>query len=45
MSLFIGMLAFKEPEFHDLVKVGVISGSLLSTILGAVIFKLADRQK
>ena len=35
MSLFIGNLAFIEnTQYIDGVKIGVLSGSLLSTILG-----------
>ncbi|MBN8548144.1 MAG: Na+/H+ antiporter NhaA [Deltaproteobacteria bacterium] len=37
MSLFIGGLAFKGPEEAALVRVGVICGSVLSTVLGAVL--------
>ena len=35
MSLFVGNLAFaNSPEFSDGVKIGVLSGSLLSTLVG-----------
>jgi NhaA family Na+:H+ antiporter len=42
MSLFIGLLAFAgQPLFEAEVKIGVLGGSLLSTILGAVVLRLA----
>ena len=34
MSLFIGMLAFSEAHMEEMVKAGVIGGSLLSTMWG-----------
>ena len=35
MSLFVGNLAFIEsPQYMDGVKIGVLSGSFLSTIAG-----------
>lgn len=38
MSLFISNLAFKyDHEFLNLAKIGILSGSLLSTIFGAII--------
>lgn len=40
MSLFIGLLAFPEALQPE-VKIGVLAGSLLSTIWGAVILKWA----
>ena len=39
MSLFIGMLAFSDPHLQELVKVGVIGGSLLCIFWGAVVLK------
>jgi NhaA family Na+:H+ antiporter len=39
MSLFIGMLAYHTPEQHELVKLGVLAGSLLSTLWGAVVLR------
>jgi NhaA family Na+:H+ antiporter len=34
MSLFIGKLAFTDPLLIDEVKIGVLAGSLLSTVWG-----------
>ena len=34
MSLFIGTLAFADVEHQNAVRLGVLSGSLLSGILG-----------
>ena len=34
MSLFVGNLAFPNSPFMDEVKIGVLSGSLLSTLMG-----------
>ena len=45
MSLFIGMLAFPtSPELESDVKVGVLLGSTLSAIVGAVVLLLAQSQ-
>ena len=45
MSLFVGNLAFVEnPEYMDGVKIGVLSGSLLSTILGYIILLVSRRK-
>jgi NhaA family Na+:H+ antiporter len=41
MSLFIGTLAFTDPEYARGVRLGVLSGSLLSAISGYVILRLA----
>lgn len=43
MSLFIGNLAFTDPEYLASVKVGVLGGSLLSGIAGYVILRLSYR--
>jgi len=36
MSMFISDLAFKEDEFKQIAKVGIIAASLLSAIIGMV---------
>ncbi len=41
MSLFIGNLAFVDPEQIETVKLGVISGSLVSGVLGFLILRFA----
>lgn len=43
MSLFVGQLAFSNPEFQQEVKVGVICGSVLSALWGAVVFRYGRR--
>lgn len=41
MSLFIGNLAFVDPEQIETVKLGVISGSLVSGLLGYLILRFS----
>jgi NhaA family Na+:H+ antiporter len=43
MSLFIGALAFDSDTLQSEVKMGVLAGSLLSTIWGAFIFYISRR--
>jgi NhaA family Na+:H+ antiporter len=45
MSLFIGLLAFPDPELQDLVKVGVLVGSICSGLLGWTVLRFAEREK
>ena len=45
MSLFIGSLAFESPELATSVRVGVIAGSLVSTVLGVTILATAPPAK
>jgi NhaA family Na+:H+ antiporter len=44
MSLFIGTLAFNTPAQIDAVRLGVIAGSVVSTILGLMILWLGSRK-
>lgn len=44
MSLFIGNLAFADPEQIETVKLGVISGSLVSGILGYCLLRFAPNR-
>ena len=44
MSLFIGTLAFDAPAQIDAVRVGVIAGSIASTLLGLVILWLGSKK-
>ncbi|GAA4713830.1 Na+/H+ antiporter NhaA [Sphingomonas lutea] len=45
MSLFIGTLAFSDPQQIDDVKLGILSGSFLSAIVGFAIIRFAARPK
>lgn len=42
MSLFIGTLAFEDPERQAMVRLGVLSGSLLSGLVGYVTLRWLD---
>jgi Na+:H+ antiporter, NhaA family len=44
MSLFIGTLAFGSPVEIDAVRVGVIAGSIIATLLGISILWLGSRK-
>jgi NhaA family Na+:H+ antiporter len=44
MSLFIGLLAFPTTGLQTEVKIGVLAGSLASTLCGAAILALARRE-
>jgi NhaA family Na+:H+ antiporter len=46
MSLFIGNLAFVENiEYIDSVKIGVLTGSLLSTLIGYGLLLLTSKNR
>jgi len=46
MSLFIGLLGFPgTPELQDGVKLGVLSGSILSALLGTIILVFAQPER
>ena len=46
MSLFVGNLAFVEnTQYIDGVKIGVLSGSLLSTVFGYFILLISAKNK
>lgn len=42
LSLFIGLLAFDTVELENQMKLGVLSASLFSALIGAVIIKLSE---
>ncbi|PVM77510.1 Na+/H+ antiporter NhaA [Caulobacter radicis] len=44
MSLFIGLLAFKDAALQDEVKVGVLVGSLASALLGAALLSRSKKR-
>jgi NhaA family Na+:H+ antiporter len=41
MSLFIATLAFKDAELVDAAKRGIIAGSLVAGVAGAVLLKMS----
>tara|TARA_R110002051_G_scaffold104963_1_gene177816 strand:+ start:31556 stop:32743 length:1188 start_codon:yes stop_codon:yes gene_type:complete len=43
MSLFIGGLSFESQELMNQVRIGVLSGSVVSGIMGYVILRMASR--
>ena len=45
MSLFIGTLAFSDPDTLNEVRLGVLAGSLVSAIAGILVLLAAYRQK
>ena len=44
MSLFIGLLAFNDPNVQDHVKIGILLGSLTSGLIGAVLLTAFGRR-
>ena len=45
MSLFVGFLALPDPVMQQEIKVGVICGSILSALWGAVIFHTGSKNR
>jgi NhaA family Na+:H+ antiporter len=43
MSLFIGTLAFGDTTLLDSAKVGILGGSILSSVVGAIIIRRGTR--
>ena len=43
MSLFIGTLAFSDPEHAQAVRLGVLAGSAISGVLGYIVLRVATR--
>jgi Na+:H+ antiporter, NhaA family len=43
MSLFIGGLAFTDPALGDAVKIGVLTGSVLSALCGYALLRIAAK--
>ncbi|MEM1371125.1 MAG: Na+/H+ antiporter NhaA, partial [Pseudomonadota bacterium] len=43
MSLFIGMLAFPDPQFSADIRIGVLCGSILAAIAGYFILRVASK--
>ncbi len=43
MSLFIGSLSFADPELMNAVRLGVLSGSIVSGVLGYVVLIMASQ--
>ncbi|WP_128253709.1 Na+/H+ antiporter NhaA [Falsirhodobacter deserti] len=44
MSLFIGLLAFDDPELQDHVKIGILMGSFVSGLAGYLLLRGAKRE-
>ena len=44
MSLFIGTLAFSDPEYATAVRLGVLSGSILSGLAGYLVLRYATAE-
>ncbi|MSQ86035.1 MAG: hypothetical protein EXR10_04195 [Alphaproteobacteria bacterium] len=45
MSLFIGDLAFADPDMLTVMKIGVQSSSLASAIVGYTVLRLVTKTK
>lgn len=45
MSLFIGTLAFEEPRYASLVRLGVLAGSFASAVIGYLVLHFVDASR
>ena len=45
MSLFIGTLAFSNPEYAAPVRLGVLTGSVISAVCGYLLIRLTCKNK
>ena len=45
MSLFIGMLAFEAPEYYSAVRIGVLSGSVISALASYLLLRAAGARQ
>ena len=43
VAIFIAGLAFEDPGMQDLAKIGILGGSLLAAVLGALLLRLPGR--
>jgi len=44
MSLFIGNLAFSDPEILNKVRIGVMVGSAISAIIGSILIYIGTKK-
>ncbi|CAN5385915.1 Na+/H+ antiporter NhaA [soil metagenome] len=42
MSLFIGLLAFDDPDLQDRIKLGILAGSLVAGVSGYIVVRLTS---
>ena len=45
MSLFITSLAFVRPELIEIAKVGILSGSMISALVGGVLIYVLSKKQ
>ena len=45
MSLFVGKLALPDPVMQQEIRLGIITGSVLSALWGAVVFHYVEKRK
>lgn len=44
MSLFIGLLAFNDPDVQDRMKIGILAGSVLAGLCGSLLLAVTRRR-